>query len=240
MKSKIFNCKKFSIIQQKDVFKVGTDAFLLGSLFEVPIHLKTALEIGTGTGIISLMIAQRFENLSILGIDNQQEAFNLTQINFTNSIFNHRLTAKWSSIQEFKSDEQFEVIFSNPPYFQVQTKFTHLMFENARSQTKLDYKDLIFNISNLLTTTGIAGIIFPSDDFEELLSLIHQHQLFIKTNWSIFGIKNGKKIRNLLELVKNPTTTKELNFFIRELDGNYTNDYKMKTETFHKETLKTQ
>lgn len=239
MENQIFRCKKFHVLQQKEVFKVGTDAFLLGSLFEVPIYLKTALEIGTGTGIISLMIAQRFENLSILGIDNQKEAYDLTQINFTNSVFNHRLTAKSSSIQEFKSDEQFDVIFSNPPYFQVQNKFTHLMFENARSQTKLNYKDLIFNISNLLTTNGIAGIIFPSDDFEELINIIHQQQLFIKTNWSIFGIKNGKKIRNLLELVKNPTATKELTFFIRELDGNYTNDYKMKTEMFHSEILKT-
>lgn len=236
MENQVFKCKNFNIIQQKEVFKVGTDAFLLGSLFEIPEHLKTALEVGTGTGIVSLMIAQRFENLSILAIDNQKEAFELAQENFNNSIFKARLLSKLSSVQDLKTEEKFDVIFSNPPYFEIQKKYTPLKFENARTQTKLNYNDLIFSISNLLSNNGTAGIIFPSDDDNEISSLIKHHQLFIKTKWNIFGIKNGKKIRNLLELVKNPIQTKERDFYIRELDGSYTNDYKIKTEIFHKTT----
>ena len=113
---KPFQFKRFEIQQSKKVFRVGTDGVLLGSLCSV-LNAKKALEIGTGTGLISLMVTQRNQTTAILAIDINPEAVQLANENFANSPFQKRISAVHQDLKSWETDEKFDLIFSNPPYF---------------------------------------------------------------------------------------------------------------------------
>ena len=109
---KPFSFKQFNIQQTKNVFRVGTDGVLLGALASVE-TFSNVLEVGTGTGLISLMLAQRNSSAQFLGIDINEEAVNLTKINFENSPFFSRLKNIHQDFKSFAIEEKFDLIVSN-------------------------------------------------------------------------------------------------------------------------------
>ena len=115
---KPFRFQQFDIQQNADVFRVGTDAVLLGALANLS-EAKNILEVGAGTGIISLMIAQRNPEAQILAIDINSEAVNISQANFSNSPFSDRIKSQLQDLKNFETEEKFDLIISNPPYFEI-------------------------------------------------------------------------------------------------------------------------
>jgi tRNA1Val (adenine37-N6)-methyltransferase len=148
---KPFTFKQFEIQQSKNVFRVGTDGVLLGSMATVNNALNV-LEIGTGTGLISLMLAQRNSNAQFLGIDINKEASNLTKINFENSPFKSRLKNIHCDFKNFDMDKNFDLIVSNPPYFEASESEKDKI---ARQTVELNFKQLISKSSELLSENGI-------------------------------------------------------------------------------------
>lgn len=112
---KPFRFQQFSVQQSKNVFRVGTDGVLLGALCSLS-SPKNILEVGTGSGLISLMLAQRESSAKILAIDINSEAIELAGINFKNSPFSDRLEIKFQDFKNFESDEKFDLIVCNPPF----------------------------------------------------------------------------------------------------------------------------
>ena len=115
----MFYFKQFSVEDSSSPMKVGTDAVLLGAW--TPIKENTSvLDIGSGCGIISLMLAQRIPNANIQAIDIDNGAYTNAKENFSNSIWNNRLTVHKSSIQDFcrNTNNKFDIIVSNPPFFE--------------------------------------------------------------------------------------------------------------------------
>ena len=111
----VFKFKEFSIIQEDSAMKVGTDGVLLGAWASCE-NQNTILDVGCGTGLITLMLAQRNNNSSITGIDIDKAASNEAQLNTNNSDWEERITIKNSSLQDFYYKEKFDLIVSNPPY----------------------------------------------------------------------------------------------------------------------------
>jgi HemK-like putative methylase len=113
--SKPFKFKQFTVEQDKCALKVNTDAVLLGALtdFADPANI---LEIGTGTGVISLMLAQRFRNAKVHGFEIEEQAFLQTRANFSNSPWADRLSVEHLPFQEFSPGQKYDLIVSNPPY----------------------------------------------------------------------------------------------------------------------------
>lgn len=114
----IFRFKEFEVIQTNNAQKVGTDSMILGSWSAKNISPKRVLDIGTGTGVLALMSAQNYQNALLDAVEVLESNFLEAKINFQNSKFNQRLTCHHKSILEFAPKYKFDLIISNPPYFE--------------------------------------------------------------------------------------------------------------------------
>ena len=161
---KPFRFQQFDIQQSSDVFRVGTDAVLLGVLSSV--HLaKKVLEVGTGTGIISLMLAQRNPEANILAIDINSEAVDIAQNNFSNSPFSERIKSQLQDFKKFETLEKFDLIISNPPYFEINSSDKDIL---ARQRLELDFLDLRIRVTFFIVLTSALRV--KPDIFKHQLS----------------------------------------------------------------------
>lgn len=226
----VFRFQQFDIKQDSEVFRVGTDAVLLGVLADLE-HAKNVLEIGTGTGVIAMMLAQRFPQTNILGVDVNRIAVELASSNFKASPFANRLTAELKDIKTFDSEMKFDAIFSNPPYFQVNSSSKDVV---ARQKIELDFETLIQSSSKLLNDFGSLIVIIPRQDEEVFISLCEKENLFLQRNVSIRGIVGGEVRRSVLEFskLKADRIIKE-EFVIEKSPRQYSDQYLELTKDFH-------
>lgn len=174
----VFQFKQFSVKHEKSAMKVGTDGNLLGAWSNVE-GKKRALDIGSGTGLISLMIAQRNPNLKIDGLEIDPGAIEESRENVANSPFADQIRIIDSSFENFNADPIYDHIISNPPFFYNQSTAKNVARTNAR-QGHTDWKSWLSKISNLLTSNGTFDCIFPIDDKEEVIQLASKAELYIR------------------------------------------------------------
>lgn len=228
----VFRFKKFSVLQYPEVFKVGTDSVLLGCMANLS-SANSILDIGTGTGLLSLMCAQRNTNAIITAIESEREAFILAQKNISISEFFSRISVFNSELQNFLPSRPFDYIICNPPYFKSNHPL-HFKHPVARQQVKLDYQTLIEKSKTLLNNRGIMGCIFPYCDESIIISHAKSVQLYPQKIIRISGIKNGKINRSFLELSDNNTTKTEESYFCVEKSPRvWSDEYKTLTSDFY-------
>lgn len=226
---KAFRFQQFDIQQSKDVFRVGTDGVLLGVLASVS-DAKSALEIGVGSGLISLMLAQRNLELQIDGIDVNPQSVELTQQNFKESPFSERLHVFLSDFNKWKPNRKYDLIFSNPPYFEINDSEKDVL---ARQQKELSFSQLVSNASNLLSENGLFSVIIPAESSSEFENLAIENELYLNRKVSIFGIENGPLKRVVLEFSKNKKSMIEQDFIIEKSPRKYSDHYLELTKEFH-------
>lgn len=227
MKDFIF--QKFLIKQNESVFRVGTDAVLLGVLSDAE-KSKKILEVGTGTGIISLMLAQRNPNANILAIDINPEAVKISQENFSNSVFSDRIKSQLQDFKHFEATGKFDLIISNPPYFEINHSDKDVL---ARQRLELDFSDLIKKSSQLLSENGLFTVIIPINSENEFTSICLENQLFLQRKISIKGIKTAEPKRLVLEFSLIKSEAKIENFVIEKSPRVYSDEYLELTKDFH-------
>lgn len=226
---KAFHFQQFTINQNKKVFRVGTDAVLLGSLVIVE-NKNKILEIGCGTGIISLMLAQRNLEANILAIDIDENAVEISDNNFKNAPFSERLHVELADFNQFKNENLFDLIVCNPPYFEINPSTKDVL---ARQKTALNFEDLIKNARKLLPETGIFSVIIPAEDFENFHKIALENQLFLKKKIEIYGIEGGNLKRVILEFSETKFTTEITQFTIEKSPRKYSDEYLELTKDFH-------
>ena len=226
---KPFIFQKFSINQSKDVFRVGTDGVLLGALSTIS-TAKNILEIGTGTGLVSLMLAQRNPNSQILALDINPIAVELSSKNFSESIFNKRLKAIHQDFSEFSSQEKFDLIISNPPYFEASDSEKDKL---ARQTIALNFSQLIEKSAEFIDSKGLFTVIIPFDSGENFIQLAQKNQFHLIRKVIIYGIKNSTPKRLLLEFSREKSDYKEENFVIEKSPRQYSDSYLELTKEFH-------
>ena len=226
---KDFHFKRFSIHQEQSVFRVGTDAVLLGSLASVE-ERNNILEIGCGTGIISLMLAQRNLNGKILAIDIDENAVDLSEKNFNSSPFSERLKVELADLNHFKNENLFDLIVCNPPYFEANPSEKDVL---ARQKVALNFDGLIKNTLKLLNNDGLFSVIIPAEDFANFLNKVEQNDLHLKKKIEIFGIEGGVLKRVILEFSKEKFETEILEFIIEKSPRKYSDQYLSLTKDFH-------
>ncbi len=236
MSNSHFNFKQFSIQQDLCSMKVGTDGVLLGAWTNTD-NASRILDIGTGTGLIALMLAQRSDAI-ITAVDAEENACNQTKINFNASPWKERLSIVHAKIQEYQTDEKFDLIVSNPPYFTGYFSSDNLSRNIARSaDVLLPYEDLIAAAKRLLREDGRLSLILPFDQQEKMGSIAVENG-FIQSRRTIVKTKIGKDPKRvLLEWVN---SNKEIEFISNELiiqaDDNgrvYTPEYINLTKDFY-------
>lgn len=232
---KPFRFQQFDIQQNAEVFRVGTDAVLLGALAAVS-EAKKVLEVGTGTGIISLMVAQRNPEARILAIDINSEAVDISQTNFSTSPFADRIKSQHQDLKNFETDEKFDLIISNPPYFEVNSSEKNIV---ARQRLELNFSDLIEKSSQLLSENGLFSVIIPVDSEKEFTEICFNNNLFLQRKVIIKGIKTSEPKRLVLEYSFTESETQEENFVIEKSPRVYSDEYLELTKDFHQFTKKT-
>lgn len=226
---KPFRFQKFTINQSQDVFRVGTDGVLLGALCGV-FGAEGVLEVGTGTGLISLMLAQRNPRANIEAIDINQEAASLALENFSNSPFVERLTVNHQDFKAYSSKKTFDLIVCNPPFFEENDSGKDVL---ARQQRELNFEILIEKSSEFLKKEGILSVIIPCESVAVFTDFARKVKLHLVRNVNIFGIEGGVLKRNILEFsfVKNPLEI--VDFVIEKSPRQYSDQYLELTKEFH-------
>lgn len=226
---KPFRFQKFDIIQHGNVFRVGTDGVLLGALCQVE-NAQKILEVGTGTGLISLMLAQRNANAEITALDLNGDAVKLAQENFKNSPFSERLQVFHQDFKTFESQKEYDFVVCNPPFFEENNSVKDIL---ARQQIELTFRDLIEKVSVILSPEGIFSVILPSESAQEFENLAEDFDLYLVRKVNIFGIENGALKRNVLEFSKKKSALETLDFTIEKSPRKYSDQYLELTKEFH-------
>jgi tRNA1Val (adenine37-N6)-methyltransferase len=228
--SSVFRFKQFSVKQESNVFKVGTDAVLLGALVGSSINPKRILEVGTGTGIIALMLAQRFPGAEVVALDSDPNAAELASQNFNTSPFTNRMHCFHTPFQLFESLMTFDLIVSNPPFFEsgTQGKLSH-----ARHTKLLSYRDLAFGAANHLSTQGQFVVILPFEVKGRFSSNAEEAGLHLSEEVIIRNSPNAKPKRVVLHFTKKNATPKSGSLLIRESQNTFSHAYKELTKAFH-------
>lgn len=232
----VFQFKYFKLEQSNTVHKVGTDALVLAAFVQAK-NPKNILDVGCGTGVLSLLMAQKFSDATILGIDIQSENVSLTAKNIANSPFENRISTKHCSFQSLQTTQAFDLIVCNPPFFNNSTKSEKSARNLARQDDTLSLKDWFFHTSRLLSPTGQAWIVYPIERWEEFEAIRSSFALHTNTFIKVYG-KPNKAIRFIACISKLASTCVFEDFTIRNVDGNYTSAYKLKTADFHDRELK--
>ena len=158
----VFKFKQFDIRQDQCNMKVNTDGVLLGAWSDVTSKLK-ALDVGTGTGVIAIMLAQKNVELHVTGVEIDLGSFSQAEYNMSHSRFSNRLTAVNASVQDYSrdSDQKYDLVISNPPFFTGGTFSYNENKANVRHTLKLSHSDLLLSVKRVLTPEGHFDVILP-------------------------------------------------------------------------------
>jgi tRNA1Val (adenine37-N6)-methyltransferase len=232
----VFHFKQFSVDQENSSMKVGTDAMLLGSL-TVAESPKRILDVGAGTGVLSLMMAQKFPEAKVVAVELDGNALIDCEKNFLNSPWSERLSLVKVDFLEFESNVKFDLVISNPPFFENSLKNEKESKTLARHTDSLPVEGLIEKVSALLSEEGAFWLILPTDGANKLTNHARHHGLYPKCRIEIEG-KPGNQIRTIVELVRSERNEfKTIRFCVRNPDGTYTDEYKALTIHFHNKTI---
>lgn len=235
----VFKFKQFSITQDRSPMKVGTDAMMLGALIGKVSKQQSPtaiLDIGTGNGVIALMLAQQFCQAKIIGIDCYSPAVEEAYYNFSTAPFSQQLTAIQCDFLNYHPAIKFDLIVSNPPYYQSQMLPQAPLDRLAKHEGEMTVEKLVEKSATLLTKKGELWLILPPQKAE---NLIHDrsHSLHLKTKIHLYGNPQHHSRTIIVFSPIQPTKVNISSFTIRASDGKYTSSYKELTQIFHANTL---
>ena len=229
-----FRFKQFLINQGKSVFKVGTDGVLLGAWAEVT-GFQRILDIGTGTGLIALMIAQRC-NASVMALEPDNESYFQAVENVMNSRWADRIIVKNTDFQTFSgsNDESFDLIITNPPFFTNSLKNPDLRKSNTRHNETLSSNHILTGVSKLLSSYGKLSIILPYAEGTLFIAEASSFGLYCNNMLKVKTHPTGSVRRLLMEFSRErrPLTEK---FLTIESGGRhvYSDEYVELTRDFY-------
>ncbi|MFD0941654.1 tRNA1(Val) (adenine(37)-N6)-methyltransferase [Pedobacter boryungensis] len=223
--SSLFKFKQFEVDQQGCAMKINTDGVLLAALVESD-QPHCILDIGTGTGVIALMLAQRFNNAYVEAIEIDDEASKTADRNFKSSIFSNRLNNNNISIEQYTSAHQFDLIVSNPPYFTNDLKNTEEKKGIARHTNEEFFNDLIIKVNALLTENGSFWFVLPIKQTELLIDNGAKCGLSVAKQIHLHSDESKPEFRRIVCLKRTSKVPIYEHFYIYESEKVYTKAYK--------------
>ena len=201
MANQPFQFKHFSIHQDKTAMKVGTDGVLLGAWTEINPEVFSILDIGAGTGVISLMMAQRSQAELIDAIELNDEAYEQTVENFERSDWGDRLFCYHASLKEFQDEieDKYDLIISNPPFYTSTYKELPDDRAMARHSENLPFTELLLAVSKLLSENGSCSFIIPYSEENNFLLSAKENNLFPNRITRVRGAENTQIKRSLMQ-----------------------------------------
>ena len=232
MPNPYFAFKQFTVRHDRCAMKVGTDGVLLGAWTDLS-HSRRILDIGTGTGLIALMLAQRCMDARITAIDLDSAAVEQAQENIQASPWKDRIEALQQDICTYHPNGTFDTIVSNPPYFIDSLKCPDGQRSTARHTDTLDADRLIGKVSELLTSDGRFSIILPAEQTEDLIRVAGEKGLHpSRQTWVITRPGLSPK-RIIMEFRKIPVTLQPDELVIELERHVYSEEYIALTKEFY-------
>ncbi len=241
---KPFKFKEFTVNQDRCAMKIGTDGVLLGAWATLNHNPFSVLDIGTGTGIIALMLAQRSSSELIDAIEIDDDAYEQCVSNFESSPWNDRLFCYHASLKEFVNEieDKYDLIVSNPPFYSPTLSSTsipeeeNIMSESrkkARFNNAMPFNHLVRSVSKLLSEDGKFVVIVPFKEEENLIALASEVNLFPNKILRVKGNPQSEIKRSLLEFSFNESDIKIDELIIETERHQYTEDYINLTKDFY-------
>jgi tRNA1Val (adenine37-N6)-methyltransferase len=231
-----FTFKQFSIEQDKTAMKVGTDGVLLGSWAPIDHNPFSILDIGAGTGIIALMLAQRTSAEQIDALEVDEEAYEQAVDNFENSPWGDRLFCFHAGLDEFieEPEDEYDLIVSNPPFYAEDYKTENDQRDLARFQDAMPFEELIEAADLLLSENGIFAVILPFKEEQKFISLAKEFELYPTKITHVKGTPKSEIKRSLLAFSRNENQVFDIDELIIEIDRHvYTPEYIELTKDFY-------
>lgn len=233
-----FQFKQFKILQYNSVFKIGTDSIILGAWanFKGP---KCILDVGCGTGVLSIMAAQKEHDADIVGIDIQTEAVELATCNFKASPFSERLSCFKENILQLASQQKqmFDYVLSNPPYFSSGVLSFQSHKNIARHNETLPIPDFWSAIDKLASVNGKVGVIYPLEEAQEFIRIGLDIGWNLNRRLNIYAketeTQTNKPKRVALEFSRMDKEFKIEELFILDKNGKYSIAYQQLTKDFY-------
>ena len=243
-----FRFRQFTVWHDRCAMKVGTDGVLLGAWAGPgrPGGMsggspQTILDIGTGSGLVALMLAQRFPEAQVTGIDSDAEAAAQARENFTGSPWPQRLRAAHISLQEFcrgtaatAAARRFDLIVSNPPFYDTTLTSPDPLRTAARHTGGLTHKELLLLSASLLSDTGVFSLIVPSESEKSILRLADRSRLHLHRLTRVYSKPSSRPRRILAsfgKISKGPVT--EETVCLTDADGSRSEWYRKISEEFY-------
>ena len=231
----MFQFKQFAIAQDRCAMKVGTDGVLLGAWVPLIHNPYSILDIGTGTGVIALMLAQRSHAEQIDAIEIDDDAYEQATENFENSPWNDRLYCYHAGLDEFvdEVEEEFDLIVSNPPFYTDEYKSSNEQRDTARFEEALPFEELVEAADYFLSDHGIFALIVPFKEEEKIISLCQDRSLFPLKITRVKGTPTTEIKRSLLAFTRIQQTPFIDELIIETARHQYTPEYIALTQDFY-------
>lgn len=244
MASKPFQFKQFRVAQDRCAMKIGTDGVLLGAWVSLPNTTDSILDIGTGTGVIALQLAQRSTASTIDAVEIDEDAYEQSTDNFENSPWGDRLFCYHASAQEFASEieDTYDLIVSNPPFHSPplgemqEAERGNVMPENrkkARFNDALPFEHLLVCAAHLLAENGTFAVILPKKEELSFISTAKSQGLFPNRICRVKGSPTSEEKRSLIELSFKETQIVTEKLIIEIERHKYTKPYEDLVSSFY-------
>lgn len=227
----MFRFKEFSVVQSRSAMKVGTDGVLLGAWVDIDPRTERILDIGTGTGVIALMVAQRASWARITALDIDSESLKDTRENVMQSPWSDRVDVVESDIAAYSSDAKFDLIVSNPPYFVESLQCPDPSRTVARHTESLPFATLIESVERLLSPCGRFAVVLPADEGRRFRMMACQRFSLRRITEVWTTPKSGVK-RLLMEFSRNADGDSISDRLVIS-DGDFTAEYRALTKDFY-------
>lgn len=235
---KPFQFKEFTVHQDKTAMKVGTDGVLLGAWCDLGEYPDTLLDVGSGTGVIALMLAQRSDAMTVDAVEIDENAYEQTVENFEQSDWGDRLFCYNASFVEFaeemaEEEEEYDVIVSNPPFYTDAFESNDEARNKARFTSSLSFKELLEGVSKILAENGKFSTIIPYKEEETFIELAKSYQLYPSRIFRVKGTPTTEVKRSLLTFSFTENSPQEEELIIETKRHQYTDAYINLTKDFY-------
>lgn len=226
-----FRFKQFEIDQTGCAMKINTDGVLLGAVADKPAALRV-LDVGTGTGVIAMMLAQRFAGAVVHAVEIDEQAARAAEKNAEGSPFSGRLKVFHSSIETYTAEEPYDLIVSNPPYFVNDLKNSEHRKGIARHTDAIFFEQLLNRVDALLSRDGRFWFILPVKQSMNIIELAATYGLKPGVVIHVHSDMQKPEIRQIVCLDYSDKTVQHQNLYIYAAMGVYTDAYKLLLKDF--------
>ena len=229
----MFRFKKFALIDKNSALKIGTDAVIIGASIDIS-KAKRILDIGTGCGIIALMLAQRSKAI-IDAIEPHTPSAKDAKNNFDASPWKDKLSLYIETLENYveTTDKTYDLIVSNPPFFENDLLSADTNKTQAKHAINLHLEDIIILSRKMLNKNGKIEIIIPIHREKELIQIAQKNQLQLQRKVIVYPKKEKAAHRLILRFSLEQEIYTEEEIIIRNANNEYTNSYKILTRDFH-------